>query len=212
MSKYMIHTCPARLWYVKEHLLPSLLQQGIMQDDIEIYNDSNHDGNLMSTLKSFRLLPDNGQTWHLQDDVIISNKFASITEYFSPVYNIVSGFCSIYDDDTIGGVKPHDMWYSFQCIRIDNRLAHEFISWVKHEDEINRHFVQISNNMFDDSLFKDFMKNRHPDANCFNICPNLVEHIDDLIGGSTLVNRKEKMKSKFWNDPELVLELKRRLM
>lgn len=212
MSKYMIHTCPARLWYVEEHLLPSLLQQGILQDDIIVYNDSEHDGNLMSTLKSFRSLPANGQTWHLQDDVIISNKFASITEYCSPVYNIVSGFCSIYDDDTIGGVKPHDMWYSFQCIRIDNRLAHEFISWVKHEDEINRHFVQISNNMFDDALFKDFMKDMHPDANCFNMCPNLVEHIDDLIGGSTLVLRKEKMKSKFWNEPELVIELKKRLM
>lgn len=212
MSKYMIHTCPARLWYVEEHLLPSLLQQGIMQDDITIYNDIEHDGNLMSTLKSFKSLQAQGKTWHLQDDVVISKAFASVTQYFSPAYNVVSGFCSIYDNEIVGGVKPKDMWYSFPCIRIDNRLAHEFIGWVKHEDDMNRHFVQISNNMFDDALFKDYMKVMHPDANCLNMCPNLVEHIDDLIGGSTLVLRKEKMKSKFWNEPELVIELKKRLM
>ena len=212
MSKYMIHTCPARLWYVEEHLLPSLMQQGILQDDIIVYNDSNHDGNLMSTLKSFHTLPEKGQTWHLQDDVLISGKFASVTQYSSSVYNIIAGFCSIYDNDVVGIVEPKDMWYSFQCIRIDNKLAHEFIGWVKNEDDMNRHFVQISNNMFDDSLFKDFMKEMHPYADCYNLCPNLVEHIDDLIGGSTLVLRKEKMKSKFWNEPELIEELKNRLM
>ena len=212
MSKYMIHTCPARLWYVEEYLFPSLLQQGIMPDDIVIYNDSEHDGNLMSTLKSFRSLPKNGLTWHLQDDVVVSKQFASVTQYFPPAYKVVCGFCSLYDDETIGAVFPKNMWYSFPCIRIENRLAHQFISWVKHEDEINRHFVQISNNMFDDSLFKDFMKDRHPYANCFNMCPNLVEHIDDLIGGSTLHARKEKIKSKFWNEPGLVDELKKRLM
>lgn len=212
MSKYMIHTCPARYWYVEEHLLPSLLQQDILRDDIEIYNDVKHDGNLMSTLRSYISLSNRGQTWHLQDDVVVSKSFASVTQYFPPAYNVVSGFCSIYDNETVGGVKPKNMWYSFPCIRIDNKLAHEFVYWVKHEDEMNRHFVQISNNMFDDVLFKDFMNDRYPKANCYNMCPNLVEHIDDLIGGSTLVTRKEKIKSKFWNEPDLIEELKKRLI
>ena len=32
--KYMIHTCEARLWYVEEYLIPSMLKQGIKEDDI----------------------------------------------------------------------------------------------------------------------------------------------------------------------------------
>ena len=79
--KYMIHACNSRLWYVQEYLVPSMLNQGIEQDDIILYVDENSVGNLASCINSFLALPDDNKgVWHLQDDVIISRDFKERTE------------------------------------------------------------------------------------------------------------------------------------
>ena len=67
--KIMIHTCPERLWYVEEFLVPSLIAQGI--DDIKVWNDERRVGNLASCLASFASCS-GGETWHMQDDVVIA--------------------------------------------------------------------------------------------------------------------------------------------
>ena len=214
--KIMIHTCSSRKWYVNKYLVPSLSQQGIEPTDISIYCDEDQDGNLKSTLKSFDALPKNDCIWHLQDDVILASNFKDMMEdHTLPFdYSVVCGFCSIYDKGPAGEVYPKDMWYSFQCIKIDNKLAHEFVAWVQQKDEEQdgKYFLQISNNMFDDYLFKSFMEEKYPDMEVLNLAPNMVDHIDYLIGGSTLVKRKEKMVSRYFEEPELVEELKNRLM
>lgn len=215
--KYMIHTIPLREWYVDKYLIPSMLKQGIDREDITVYQDDKKDGNLKSCLKSFASLPEKGHTWHLQDDVIISSKFAQTAyEWDLPFpHDILCGFCSIYDKSDIESVnKVEDMWYSFQCIRINNKLAHEFVDWVQQQeqDEDSKYWLQINNNMFDDYLFKSFIKEVHPDdLAIYNLKPNLVDHIDTLIGGSSLYQRNELMRSMYWEEPELIEELKKKL-
>lgn len=214
--KFLIHTLPARLWYVTEYLIPSMMQQDIKFDDIDIYIDEALEGNLKSTLRSFKKLPDDyDYTWHLQDDIIISSNFKQIVDELDlPFYNMVScGFCSIYDKGPAGEVTPEDMWYSFNCIKISNKYAHEFVRWVEEKERANdpKFFLQISNNMYDDYLFKSFLMDKHPDAAVDNIAPNLVENIDYLIGGSTLCKREEQIHSRYWKEDDLIEQIKNKL-
>lgn len=215
--KYLIHAIPGRIKYVNNHLIPSMISQGIKEEEILVYEDAAADGNLTSTLKSiFFNIPDNYEcTWHLQDDVIISSNFAVETRrYDLPLdYSVVCGFCSIYDKEKAGEVYPKDMWYSFQCIKINNELAHEFARWVikQWNDSEGKYWLQISNNKYDDYLFKSFMESEHPDMEVYNLAPNIVDHIDYLIGGSSLCDRKELMKSKYFKEPKLIEDLKKEL-
>ena len=45
----------------------------------------------------------------------------------------------------------------------------------------------------DDTLFLAFITNKHPSIRTVNISPCLVDHIDYLIGGSVLFDRKTKI-------------------
>ena len=211
--KYMIHTCNARLWYVQQYLKPSLEKQGIKESNIKIWLDEENKGNLASTLESFSSLPKSGYTWHLQDDVIICSDFKERTENLEQ--DLCAGFCSIYDSSKYyGPCRPSVMWYSFQCYKIPNAYAHQFVKWVQQKDEEqdSKYFVQISNNMFDDYLFKEFLKEKHSNDIGLNVYPNLVENIDFLIGGSTLVKREEMMVSEYFMEPSLVCRLADEIM
>lgn len=211
--KYLIHTCKTRLWYVEKHLIKSMLQQDIKFGDIDVYVDENNDGNLRSTLRSFSQLPEYGITCHLQDDIILASYFHERIQDYDlpfPLYNVVCGFASVYDKGLDGEVHPEDMWYSFPCIMIHNKYAHEFVDYVENCNDDNE-TVRIANNMFDDWLFKKFMIHNHPEEVVMNEAPNLVNNIDYLIGGSILSARKEKIVSMYWNEPELIEELKKKL-
>lgn len=212
--KYLIHTLPARYWYVTDYLIPSMLQQGIIFSDIDIYTDKNQEGCLKSTLKSFKGLPEDGYTWHIQDDVILSSRFKEITEYIKNYEdNIVAcGFASCYDKGAAasGTVTPEHMWYSFLCIGIPNKYAHEFVEWIENNND-ESDLIYINNNMFDDYLFKRFMQQEHPKTKVFNLSPNIVNNIDYLIGGSTIVKREEKIEGLYWDEPELIEKLKSQL-
>ena len=54
--KYMIHACPQRMWYVTEFLVPSMLEQGIPEADITIWNDTEKRGNLAACMAAFESL------------------------------------------------------------------------------------------------------------------------------------------------------------
>lgn len=73
----------------------------------------------------------------------------------------------------------------------------EFIDWYDAFDPINEKYKKVlkefqgSND--DDTLFLEFLRQTHPAIRTINIVPNLVDHIDYLIGGSVLFNRKQKI-------------------
>ena len=161
--KYIIHTCPKRLWYVEEFLLPSMTAQGIKPEDIKVWNDAEGIGNLRATMKSFSEIPMDGQgTWHLQDDVIISSNFKALTEKHNE--GIVCGFCSRYSEERpTGDTTLRNIWYSFPCIRIPNNLARECSKWFYHgaiNDAKYKNWVESKKH--DDEAFKEFLKLKHP--------------------------------------------------
>lgn len=188
MSTYLIHACPKRIDYVNDYLVPSMLNQGIERNNILIYNDTMKLGNLQAFLTSASLISDvTSGTWHLQDDIIISPNFRKVTESFNN--GIVCGFCNKYSEDLQIGIRPiRDMWYSFPCIRIPNLILKQFVQWMGTRDVQIKYKAYIEAKKFDDTLFRAFMLERYKDMIVHNLCPNIVDNIDYLIGGS-LINK-----------------------
>ena len=214
--KYMIHACPSRIWYVKEHLVPSMKVQGIAEDEIVVWNDIEGKGNLFSCMESFESCGwQEGSTWHLQDDVIISRDFAEKTREHDD--GIVCGFAcqnfgpSMQEKGTVPAVF---MWYSFQCIRIPNKLAGECADWF-YDDAMKRpqNGGRIVDRKHDDWFWREFILERHKDLFVHNLTPNIVDHVDQLIGG-TLINKQRHLQNNraaFFQDKDLVDELMKQL-
>ena len=213
MAKYMIHTMPKRLWYVDEYLIPSMVLQGIKQSDIQIYNDEKQEGNLKACMNAFLQMPDDADgTWHLQDDIIISSKFRQTTEAVD--YGIVCGFKSMYDGDRkAGAVDFKDSWFSFLCIRIPNYIARRCAEWVNTYmigNPVYREYWESGVN--DDWMFRQFINTEYPNTLAINLKPNIVDHIDYLIGGTVNSNKRiTQIRAKYWEDEYLVDELADRL-
>lgn len=214
---YMIHTCKDRKWYVEQYLIPSLLLQGINLDQIILWLDKDNLGNLESCMKAFESLPDNGYTWHLQDDIIICRNFKQKTEEFANYAPIVCGYCYqlLKDDCPIGLTHSEYMWYSFPCIKIDNKIAKECANWfytIAKDDKKYKEYV--STGKFDDTMFKEYcIEYYKEDKIIYNLKPNLVDHIDYLIGGS-MVNKDRYNKisaAAYFEEPERIQELKDKL-
>ena len=209
--KYMIHTCNARRWYVNEFLIPSMLEQGIEKDEIIVMVDSRNEGILMSTMKTFdwigRTQDWNDIIWHLQDDVIISSNFKNKT---NELYgDIICGFCSRYDQSKrYGLVDEQEMWYSFPCIGIKNYIAKECARWFFESAIYDDHYKQyIELKKYVDTFFRDFINYIYKKPiRIFNTKPNLVDHVDYLIGGSLVnVERTEKqVRAWYWEDEKSV--------
>ena len=202
---YMIHTCPKRKWYVDEFLIPSMTEQGISRDDIIVCNDVDGDGCLTSFVNSWRYL----------DDIIISAEFRRMTEMYDD--GIVCGFCNSYASypGNIGYVGVEMMWYSFPCIRIPNEIMKEFVGWFVRPEVRYIYKSSILSKKNVDVLFWDFLKEDHKDIRVLNLAPNIVNHIDHLIGGSLInANRSqttEEIMSKYWNEDYSIVQLEREL-
>lgn len=209
----MIHTYPKRLWYVSQYIIPSMLNQGIRQEDITVYNDENGDGNLLACMKAFMSVPeDDSGMWHLQDDVLICEDFKERTEWYDD--GLVCGFSSLLYDGDInykkGAVHRKDMWFSFPCIRIPNQIARECGKWVTECIIGNPVYERYwKNGVNDDWAFRLYLKEFHKDCVALNIMPCLVDHIDYLIGGgSGKKTRQKPVTAQYWKDDYLVEELK----
>lgn len=213
MAKYMIHTMPKRLWYVEQYLIPSMIAQGINEDDIKVWNDSKGEGNLKACMNAFLSLPNDAEgTWHLQDDIIISHNFKATTEAVD--FGIVCGFKSKYDKTNEYGAVPFICsWFSFLCIRIPNQLARQCAIWVARDmigNPVYKEYWEKSVN--DDWMFRQFINTCHKDMLAINLRPNIVDHIDYLIGGTVTSNAGiTKIRSEYWEDEYLVKELEKRL-
>lgn len=213
MAKYMIHTMPKRIWYVDKYLIPSMVLQGINQKDITVYNDEKGEGNLNACMNAFLSLPDNEDgTWHLQDDVIISSKFKTTTEAVD--FGIVCGFRSMYDEGNQYGAVPFNQsWFSFLCIRIPNNIAIDCAKWVNDYMIGNPVYKQYwEGGVNDDWMFRQYINAKHKDVLAINLKPNIVDHVDYLIGGTVNSSKRIiQIRSKHWEDEYLVNELEKKL-
>lgn len=219
MEKYVIHACKARMWYVEEHLLPSMLKQGIPYDEILVWCDNDNKGCLMSAIECFEHCgKSDGGCWHLQDDVIIASDFAERTRGANDF--VECGFChsSFENRDgrsvaNVGMVPAKHMWSSFPCIYIPNWLAKDFARWyykkASYRDEY-QHFIFEKKG--DDSFWRDFMNECHADEMVFNHVPALIDHVDWLVGGS-VVNRYRgaTCRAYYWVEDDLIEKLKNKI-
>lgn len=211
--KFLIHACPQRMWYVEEFLVPSIKQQGA--ENIEIWNDTEKKGNLKACMESFAARIGDEGTWHLQDDVIICRDFVDRCREHDE--GVVFGFCCRnFGDrlDAYGDVYISDAWNSFQCVRIPDQWARECAEWVMSEawkEESGSPELPILWQLGkgDDTFFHEFMMCRHGYETAENLKPNLVDHVDHLIGGSSIQHWRDYLaRSEYWNDYELINELK----
>lgn len=207
--KVMIHAMPKRMWYVDKFLVPSMVAQGITP---VIYCDTAGRGNLGACLDSFRNIRGDG-TWHIQDDVIISRRFAELAEANDT--GVCNGFCHhVWEDDpTItGSVYPPDLWHSFQCVRIPDDMARDFVKWVETAPHDSWSDIQIKRNRGDDYLFREYFCSMHGRETARNIAPNMVDHVDFLIGGS-VINEFQDMfhRADLFEDLDLIDELEKNI-
>jgi len=213
MPRYLIHTYPGRLHYVEAYLKPSMIAQGIAEEDIQIYNDANGEGNLEAWLKSCEQLdPEIDGTWHLQDDVLICKDFKERTEEFD--VGLVCGFGSkLYDDIGKAGYKPvESIWWSFPCIRIPNKIAIDAARWIRSDIIGNPVYADYwKKGVHDDWCFKMYIKAMHKKMVVLNLAPTLVEHIDWLLKGSSWSKRTKICRSLDFEDEDLVKKLSQQL-
>ena len=211
MAKYLIHTCKKRLWYVEQYLIPSMRKQGIKKKDIYIYNDKTCEGQLKSLYKSCEVIDED--VWHLQDDIIISTKFKELTEKYDE--GLVCGFCNCFSKGRPGYVGLESMWYSMPCIRIPNDIFKRFISWMKSPEIQRRLQIFFEENKHDDVFLQIFLKENYPNLRLWNLAPNLVNHIDYLLGGSLInqgrSNSDKEIMSKYWDEPALLIAIEQEL-
>jgi len=206
MARYLIHCYKDRRWYVDKYLIPSMLKQDIDESDIEVFEDDGTLGCLEAFVQSCLKCKGKG-TWHLQDDIIISSQFKRWTEEYAED-RVVCGFCSRYcDKKPVGLVCPNMMWYSFPCIYIPDSIAKEFADWYYAEAIYSPEYKNfISKRKFDDDVFMKYLQKYHAGDSVLNLTPNLVNHIDYLLGGSIVnPNRKNNIVlSEYWDEPELL--------
>lgn len=212
--KYMIHSCNKRLWYIKEFLVPSMIAQGIPEQDIIVKNDDEYRGCLWSYIDTFWRLKGQGGTWHLQDDVAISRDFAEKTREHD--YGIVYGFFHRHqqEDDMIPGPAPAaKVGYSFPCIRIPDEMAVEFAEWFLSDAQYREQYARwVEAKKYVDSFWMTFIKERYPEDLVYNLKPSIVEHVDWLLGGSTINKWRDHIcRATYWDDEETIEDLKRQL-
>lgn len=214
--KILIHAVPQRMWYVVNFLIPMLQKQGA--ESIEVWNDTQKNGNLRSCMASFADRQGHGGTWHIQDDVLPCRDFVQrCAEYESD--GVVYGFaCDQFNDspDHTGRVYAPDIWHSFQCIRIPDDYARECAAWFYGSEWLKSAMPELpilnAAGKGDDTFFREFLQTRHGTERFTNAKPNLVEHVDWLLGGSTLSQwRGSLARAMYWDDQELLEELKQEI-
>ena len=208
--KVMIHACPIRMWYVEGFLVPELERQGA--DSIEVFCDEKGLGNLRACMAAFASCSGDGGTWHIQDDVLLCRDFVERCRQHDN--GVVYGFANeSFTDDVhqAGVVSVEDAWHSFQCVRIPDSYARECAEWLDGPGKTHTlYHLWISSGKMDDSVFRNFLIDRHGRETVENLAPNLVEHVDWIVGGSVLHPwRGHLARAYWWDDEELVEELRK---
>lgn len=186
MVKVMIHACEPRMWYVNEFLLPSLKEQGC--EDIRVICDTDHVGNVEACMRCFAAVKGEEHTWHLQDDVVLAEDFKERAELYESFNGIVCGIKTRYDagkqdNDGTPRTDKDQMWLSFPCIRIPDILARGCAH--TYNTQPADFFQWKQRGRGDDMVFRKYIKKCCPSAPYINAIPNMVDHIDYLIGNTT---------------------------
>ena len=238
--KYVIHTYPKRMWYVDKYLIPSMTEQGIDRNDIYIWNDDKGYGNLTSWVKSCEWCIETFDPyeciWHMQDDVVIAKDFYERSKKLSQE-NPNTIICGFFEKSTLKqqphkfeGIRtPKDMCNSFQCVHIPNYLMYRFPSWFNRN--VNGKYYLITKkgdvrcgatgityprlkyaklNKNDDAVFAKYLREEHKYNSVICLLNPLVQHVDYLLGGSLLYNRKSVYETINF-DNSIVEELKEKL-
>lgn len=211
--RYLIHTYPSRLWYVEQHLIPSMLAQAIASENISVFNDTERLGNLFAFIESLKGLQNEpGGTWHIQDDVIICRDFKKLTEKYDK--GVVCGYCcrDFQKTGDAGIVPIAEQWYSFPCIRIPNDMIPGFLLWFANNHNRVKYSSFTREKKFDDYFWKEYCR-LECNGTALNLKPNLVDHVDYLIGG-TLVNKDRLLRitrATYFQDGDLVDDLAQKL-
>ena len=219
--KILIHGIPEREDHINK-MRAELKQQNLdLVCEVFEYIDMAHVGNLKAYMDSIKTLWNSFDqdeiVWHLQDDILLSCDFGSvIRDYATAPNTIYCGFSSSADTlekrpdglpltKPAGKVDAAHMWYSFPCIGIPWWISKAFVDWLEHGEKSRVEIGWIANNKFDDSLFQHFMihyekEERNGHVDIYNISPNIVDHRDDLCGGSVLNQAASHMnrRSRFW--------------
>ena len=192
MINVLIHACPDRMWYVNNHLIPRLNELSLELLSIKVYCDYEHHGNQKAFLESLNMLPTNGNTWHMQDDVWPSDDLFKQMTILNSVNGIICGFGTRPScrGKSPGWTTPAGMYYSFQCIRIPNEMMTLFKDYVIRK---YTHDPSLKTDKWDDALFNEFLLRKAPYYPVLNLAPSIVEHIDYLIGGS-VINKDRKYR------------------
>ena len=203
----LIHAAPERMHYVEGFLVPKLLRQGF--DDVKVWEDKDHKGNLKAYLESYKQLPFDGDTWHLEDDVLPDSRFYVWAKGLKNYQGIINGYGTrgLFSERMFGEVRMlQHMFYSFPCIRIPNDLIHLFLEWF---ETCNRNDVKrkVEQNRGIDFILRAYLE-ENP-APCLNHNPCMVEHIDDYLTGSLVSIRAETPKAIRFEDTNSLEEMKR---
>lgn len=214
--RVLIHACPPRMWYVDQFLVPSLRSRGV---EPRIWNDEAGLGCLEICMAAFAAVEGDGDTWHIQDDVLLCRDFVRRAEDF-PAGEVVYGFACEYfldDPDLHGTVYVPDAWHSFQCVRIPDAWARECAEWYysgawqRESDNPELEILKIANKG-DDTFFREFLLCRHGEGTVINAKPNLAEHVDLLLGGSVLSQYRDyRAVAHWWDDNDLTAQLRAEL-
>lgn len=212
----MIHACPDRMWYVNEFLIPELERQGAK--NIIVWLDAVKAGNLVACMEAFAACEGDGGAWHLQDDVLLCRDFMQrISELRTD--KVLCGFVNETGGPNCnlrGEVYAADMWYSFPCTYIPNKLARECAEWYFTDawkfDALPEAYTLASCGRGDDYFFREFMEIHHGGETVINLTPCLVEHIDWMLGGSLVSPYRGYLtRAVYWDDEDLVRALSARI-
>lgn len=186
----LIHASNTRMHYIYGFLIPRLLST-----KLRVYIDREEAGNIEAYIRSYKKLPEDGDTWHLEDDVLPDKRFLQWAEELKDFKGIVCGF----------GTSPAS-FYSFPCIRIPNAYIKDFLEWLTHNnDECIKARMEIGKGI--DFIFHKYWLSHQIPIKYHNPC--IVEHVDYLLGGSLINMRDKPLKAYRFDDTESMADLKR---
>ena len=106
-----------------------------------------------------------------------------------------------------------NLGWSFPCIKIPNKVARlcaEMYNIVNNDRTIEMWKEQHKG---DDAIFRLYLERYNPKIPHINLVPNIVDHIDYLLGGSMVNKQRQKpvVRALYFDDLDLVDELEREL-
>lgn len=216
--KYIMRSYIERRWYVENFLLPSMYNQGIKPEDIEVFEDDGTLGNLMGFVYVMDYIAKNHDPneglWHIQDDIVICKNFAEINQNANPKF-LTCGFASSLGDGyekvkKTGWQTMNNSWMSFQAVLIPNKYCAHFVKWFN--DRVVKGGLfrkRYALNKPDDFFFHWFITHEYPDDLAYNMCPNIVNHVDNIVGAYCNPQNTGKNISYYWLEDDLISQLRK---